>query len=136
MASRFTPARCVGRSSFAVLLAMSAWLAAGCSERGSAEKLAEDAPLLVSTTSTAVAVLNRAGLPLTDVKMVIVPYGPVVFEKSIARLEATERREVALGEFRSGDGAALNLRFVKPKSVRVSARDVVGKSYEVELPWR
>jgi len=92
--------------------------------------------LLVSATATAVAVQNQAGLPLTDVKLVIVPYGPVAFEKSFARLEATERREVSLGEFRSSDGAALNMRFVKPRTVRASARDVVGKSYAVEIPWR
>ena len=84
------------------------------------------------------ALTCRSGRESVDSRFPAVscPTGPVAFEKSFARLEATERREVSLGEFRSGDGAALNLRFVKPRSVRVSARDVVGRSYAVELPWR
>ena len=135
MAIRFTLIRRSRRALSVAALTVAA-CAAGCSERGSGEKLLDNAPLLVSITPTSVTLQNRAGLPLADIKIVIVPYGPVEFAKSFARFETSERREVSLGEFRSADGAALNLRFVRPRSVRVSAKDVVGKSYEVEIPWR
>jgi hypothetical protein len=98
--------------------------------------LSGDTPLLVSITPSTVTLQNRTGLPLTDVNIVVVPYGPVEFTKSFSRFETSEQREVPISEFRSSDGAALNLRFIKPRNVRVSAKDVVGKSYNIDVPWK
>jgi hypothetical protein len=135
MASRSTRSRYSRPASLIATLALAA-CAAACSESGSAEKLAADAPLYVSTTPNMVTIHNRAGLPLTDLKIVVVPYGGVQFEKAFARFETAEQRDIPIGELRSSDGASLNLRFVKPRTVRVSARDVVGKAYSVEIPWQ
>ena len=130
-----SPLRGSGRAALAIILAAAAW-GAGCAEQGSAQKLPDDAPLFLSTTPTSVTLRNQTGLPLTDVKIVVVPYGPVQFAASFSRLEATDRRELALGDFRSSDGSPLNPRFIKPRSVRATAKDIVGKSYDVEVPWK
>jgi len=130
-----SPIHVAGRAAFVIILVVAAW-GVGCAEQGSAEKLADDAPLFVSTTPTSVTLRNQTGLPLTDVKIVVVPYGPVQFAASFSRLEASDRRELALGDFRSSDGAPLNPRFIKPRSVRATAKDIVGKSYDVEVPWK
>ena len=66
----------------------------------------------------------------------MVPYGPVEFAASFSRLETSDRRELALGEFRSSDGSPLNPRFIKPRLVRARAKDIVGKSYDVEVPFK
>jgi hypothetical protein len=110
------------------------WLV-GCSEQGSAEKLASDSPLFVETSQTSLKMENRAGLALTDVNVVIQPYGPLEFSMLIPRMEATDKRDIPLNQFRSRDGTTFNARFHKPKSVRISGRDTAGKAYEIEIPW-
>ena len=134
MATR-SPVRRAGRAVSAIVLVAIAW-GGGCAERGSADKLRDDAPLFLSTTPTSVTIRNQSGLPLTDVKIVIVPYGPIAFAATVSRLEGSARRELTLGEFRSSDGAPLNPRFIKPRAVRATAKDIVGKSYDVEVAWK
>lgn len=111
-------------------------LAAGCSEEGSAARVAEDAPVFVELSQTFVTLQNRSGLPLAEVSITIVPHGPTEFTRLLSRVENSGKRQVPLTEFRSRDGTPLNLRVVRPKSVRVRAQDVAGKSYELEVPWK
>jgi hypothetical protein len=50
-------------------------------------------------------------------------------------MENGEKRELSLGDFAGRDGTTFNRRVVRPKSVRVKAKDMVGKAYDVEAPW-
>jgi hypothetical protein len=122
------------RVAFALVTACALWLG-GCGQRGLAEKLPQDSPLLVETSQTSLRIENRAGLALTDLNVVIVPFGPLQFSARISRFEPSERRDIPLNTFRSRDGTSFNPRFHKPKSVRISGRDTAGKPYEIEMPW-
>ena len=124
------------RSVRAVLGTILACVSIGaCSEQGSAEKLAADSPVFVEAAQTGITIENRAGLALTDVSVVVRPYGPLEFSMLISRLEASEKRDIPLNKLRSRDGTTFNPRFHKPKSVRITGRDTAGKSYEIEVPW-
>jgi hypothetical protein len=79
---------------------------------------------------------NKAGLTLSEVRIVIVPYGPGEFSRDLSRVENTGRRQVPLKEFRGKDGTPLNLRVARPKLVRVTAQDSTGKTYAHEIPWK
>ena len=112
------------------------WLAAvsfGCS--GSIAAPA-DSPVSVATSQLFLTLENRAGLPLVDVTIAIVPVGGHTnFTKFYGRLESSEKRNISLGEFNGRDGTRFDLRVVKPKLVHVTAKDLTGKDYDVELPW-
>jgi hypothetical protein len=122
------------RVAFGLTVACALWLG-GCAEQGSAERLPQDSPVLVETSQTSIKMENRAGLALTDVVIVIVPFGPLEFSSRISRLEPSGKRDIPLNTFRSRDGTSFNPRFHKPKSVRISGRDTAGKPYEIDVPW-
>lgn len=111
-------------------------LAASCSEQGAATQ-SGDAPFTVTTSQMFVSVQNNAGLPVTDVTVGIVPMGPSgEFTKFFGRIENSEKRDIALGEFNGRDGTPFSLRIVKPKAVHIKGTDVNGKTYDFELPWQ
>lgn len=107
---------------------------AGCAEQGSAAQAA-DAPVLVEQHQTFITLQNRAGLPLVDVRLAVVPYSRTEFSKILNRFESGERRDVMMSELSSRDGTTFSPRLVNPKSVKITAGDIVGKRYEVEVPW-
>lgn len=111
-------------------------LSAGCSGQGSSERAVADAPFLVEVSQGFVTFQNRSGLPLTDISIAIVPYGPGEFTRLLPRVENTVKRQVPLNEFRSRDGTPFNTRVVRPKLLRVRAQDAAGKTYEIEIPWK
>jgi hypothetical protein len=111
-------------------------LAAGCAEPGSAERVAADAPMHIEASQAFVTFENRSGLPLTDVSIAIVPYGPGEFTRLLPRVENTAKRQVPLTEFRGRDGTPFNMRVARPKSLRVRAQDATGKSYDLVVPWK
>jgi hypothetical protein len=107
-----------------------------CSSAGGPPPQAADAPIRVQTSDLFLTVENKAGMPLTDVDVAIVPAGnPTAFNKYVGRLENGEKRNLSLGDFAGRDGTTFNRRMVRPKSVRVKAKDMVGKAYDVEAPW-
>jgi hypothetical protein len=96
---------------------------------------ATNAPIGIQTSQLGVTVENRAGTPLVDLTVAVVT--PVItFTKDITRMENAERRELSLNDFSTRDGTPLNLRFVTPTSVRVTATDIVDKKYDVQTRWR
>jgi hypothetical protein len=111
-------------------------LTAGCAGQGSAGGAGADSPVLLEISQGAVTFQNKSGQPLTDVTLVIVPYGPGEFTRLLSRVENTGRRQVPLTEFRGRDGTPFNSRVVRAKAVRVRAQDMSGKNYELEVPWR
>jgi len=106
----------------------------GCS--GSAAT--EDSSLIgVETSQFSVVIVNKVGMPLTDVQVAILPVGGVTqFTKMAGRLDNGEKREIALGGFFGRDGTPFSLRVVKPKTVRVTGRDMNNKPVQIDVPWK
>jgi len=126
------------RPSYVVLaaaIAVASLTSAGCSEQGSAQMPA-DSPIVLSTQQIMITVQNKAGLPLTNAKLTVVAFGNTEFTKTFSRLENSETREVLLSDLSSRDGTAYNARLSKPKTVRLTATDPIGKEYTVETPWK
>jgi hypothetical protein len=117
-------------------LVLLATATAGCSGQGSAAQLDENSPIGITTRATFITVENRAGMPLDNIKLTVVPYGNVPFMKSLPRIENAATREVALNELSSQDGTTFNPRLSKPKLIRLSATDSLGKRYDIEMPWQ
>lgn len=120
---------------FAGALAFTSTFVTGCAGQGSAQQANDESPVLIEVHSTFITLQNRAGLPLTEITVAVVPYSRTEFTKFIARLESGEKKDVMMSELSSRDGTAFSPRVVKAKTVRVKGVDVVGKQYEVEVPW-
>jgi hypothetical protein len=110
--------------------------APACSSGGPAPQAA-DAAIRVQTSQMFVTIENKAGLPLIDVDVAILPMGnPTPFSKFVGRLESGQKRDVSLADFAGRDGTNFSLRVVRPKTVQVKAKDMVGKTYDVAVPWQ
>lgn len=116
-------------------LALASASLSGCAGEGSAQQASEDSPVLIEVNSTFITLQNRAGLPLTEVTVAVIPYSRTEFTRFLPRLESGEKRDVMMSELSSRDGTTFSPRVVKARSVRVTGVDVVGKQYEVEVPW-
>lgn len=111
-------------------------IAAGCSDSGMASQEA-NAPVKILTSQMYVTVRNDSGAPLNDVTIAIVPLGrSTVYSKFVGRLDNASERNVMLGDFIGRDGTPFSLRVAKPRSVEVKGKDVTGKDYATEAPWR
>lgn len=119
---------------FGVVTALASLALVGCSGQGSAGQL--NSPLAISTRNAVVSVENRAGQPLSDVMLTVIPFGGPEYSKSLSAMNSTERRDVRLGELASRDGVRFNAMLIRPKLVRVTAIVPGGQQLDVELPWR
>lgn len=96
-----------------------------------------NAPITIRTSQLSVEIENRAGMPLTEVNVSIVPVGGATeFKKFVGRMENGEKKDLALGGFFGRDGTTFNLRVVKPRLVRVTGTDLTSKAYNVETRWQ
>jgi hypothetical protein len=96
---------------------------------------AADATIGIETSQMFVTIENRAGAPLLDLTTTIqTPAAPYTY--LISRIEAGQKRDVPVNSFASRDGASLNLRLVRPKLVRVTAKDLTDKRYEAQVSWK
>ena len=118
----------------ALLLTAAAAAQAACASDREAVQAA-DAPIGIETSQMFVTVENRSGGPLLDLSiMVQTPAAPYTY--LISRLEAGQKRDVPVSSFLSRDGTGLNLRLIRPRSVRATAKDLTSKSYEAQVGWK
>jgi hypothetical protein len=97
----------------------------------------QNAPIGIEASQLSILIENKVGMPLLDVDVAIVPVGGATqFNKRVGRMENAEKRDLRPGDFYGRDGTTFSLRVVRPKSVRVTAKDLNGKEYNVEAPWR
>lgn len=115
----------------AILLGL---LAAGCPGQGSAEQA--NAPVLIGTKNANLLIENRAGEPLSDVRLTVVPFGKNEYSKMLPALAVAARREVPLSDLAAADGTKFIPMLSRPKTGRVSATAASGTKYDIELPWR
>ena len=119
----------------AVTLGLSALGGAGCSAGGSG--IGENPLIGVQVSPLWITVENKAGMALTNLQIDIVPAGTqLVYTANHWRLENGEKRDFAANTFRSRDNTPFNIRVSRPKSVRVSAKDLSGKVLQTEVPWK
>ena len=110
-------------------------LALACS--GDSSPQDQNAPISIQTSQLSVVVENKVGMPVTEVEVSIIPLGgSTAFKKFIGRMESAEKRDLALNDFFGNDGTTFSLRLVRPKSVRVTGKDLNNKEVNVEQPWK
>lgn len=128
----------LGTVSLVAGLLLVAAVAAGCGSPGAdAGGSTGDQAFEITTSQLFISTANRSGRPLVGIKISIVPVGRATeFSHSHARLEVGERRDFSLGDFRGDDGTPFSLRVHRPRSVRVTGKDLNGKEYVDEVPWR
>src|SRR5205823_13593170 len=96
---------------------------------------AADASIGIETGQLFVTVENRAGGPLID-RLITIQTPSAPYTYLISRIEAGQKRDVPVNNFASRDGTSLNLRLIRPRSVRAAAKDLTGKSYESQTAWK
>jgi hypothetical protein len=132
------------RSVIATLgLIFTSWLLAACSTASPPETQplgtggVEPAAIALETSNQSVTVTNNAGKPIEDVLIAIQPVSVgSPFTLTLRRMENGEKRDIALGQFRSNDGTTFSPRLYKPRRVTVTATDIVGKKHEIVKPWK
>jgi hypothetical protein len=98
---------------------------------------AQQAQIDVQTSQLSVLIENKVGMPLVDVEVAILPVGGIMqFTKFAGRMENAEKRDIALSSFAGRDGTPFNLRMVRPKTVRVTGKDLNNKPVQVDVPWK
>lgn len=131
------PFSLVRRPSSGLVLSVLVATAAGAACSGAPAAQDPNAPIAIRTSQTYITVENRAGLPLSDIDVVILPVGGATqYKKFISRIDTLQKQNLALDEFSSRDGTRFNLRVARPKTVRITAKDINNKAYQVEVPWQ
>ena len=124
-------------------LIATSWLFAACSTASPPETQplgtagAEPSAIAVETSNQSVIVTNNAGKPIEDVFITIQPVSVAPpFTLTVRRMENGEKRDIALGQFRSNDGTTFSPRLYKARQVSVTATDILGSKHEITKPWR
>jgi hypothetical protein len=95
-----------------------------------------DSPVAIEISQFALTVRNVAGLPLSNLTIGIKPGGVrPEYKKSLQRLGNGQNQDIPYAEFRGVDRNALDLQSVNPRYVHITATDLEGKEYDVQLPW-
>jgi hypothetical protein len=117
-----------------VFLAVLAVAAAGC---GSGAPTGDVDKIEVVQSTFDITVTNKSGKALFELKAEIEPTGPAShFSTIVARMENGEKRVLAHNLFSDRDGVPFSARNVKAKGVIVTAKDMDGKVYRVEMAWK
>jgi len=96
---------------------------------------AADASIGIETGQLFVTVENRSGGPLIDMTLTVqTPSAPYTY--MISRIEAGQKRDIAVNSFSSRDGTGLNLRLIRPRNVKATAKDLTNKPYEAQVTWK
>jgi hypothetical protein len=113
-------------------------LVATLSATGCGRALADDpnAPVAVTVSQTYLTVNNKAGSPLIDGTIELVPSGVLApYRTSLPRVESGSNREVRLDRFSGADGVRFLRGATRIRSVRLLATDLTGKTYKREVPF-
>jgi hypothetical protein len=113
-------------------------LVASLSATGCGRALADDpnAPVAVTVSQTYLTVNNKAGSPLIDGTIELVPSGVLApYRTSLPRVESGSNREVRLDRFSGADGVRFLRGATRIRSVRLLATDLTGKTYKREVPF-
>jgi len=124
------------RTRFAIVIAVAALAAvsAGC---GGGAATGDVDKITIVQSQFDIAITNTSGRALFDVKAEIEPAGPAShFSTIIARMENGERRVLAHNLFSDRDSVPFSARNVRASKVTVTAKDIDGKAFRIEVPWQ
>jgi hypothetical protein len=114
---------------FVVLVAVSL---TGCGAAAQDPK----APVGFTTSQTYITIENRSGSALAGGLIELVPSGVLApFRRELPRLESGAKRDVPYDMFSGAGGARFRPGATRIKLVRITAKDVAGKTYKVEAPF-
>ena len=114
---------------FVVLVALSV---TGCGVAAQDPK----APVGFTTSQTYITIENRSGNALAEGLIELVPSGVLApFRRELPRLESGAKRDVSYDLFSGAGGSRFRPGVTRIKSVRITAKDVSGKTYKVEAPF-
>ena len=135
--------RCPFGSRGLVLLSLllAAFFTAACSgsttEAGSSGTAGSgtDGPFLIALEQTYMTIESRSGTPIVSGTVTIMT-GSLrpPFTMSLPRLENQDKRDFPFRSFRGKDGTEFSRGVVRPQRIRITAVDVAGKKYEMEMP--
>ena len=95
-----------------------------------------NAPVGFTASQTYITIENRSGNALAEGLIELVPSGVLApFRRELPRLESGAKRDVPYDLFSGAGGARFRPGATRIKSVRITAKDVSGKTYKVEAPF-
>jgi hypothetical protein len=106
--------------------------AAGCSVAAQDPK----APVGFTTSQTYITIENRSGNALAEGLIELVPSGVLApFRRELPRLESGAKRDISFDMFSGAGGSRFRPGATRIKAVRITAKDVSGKTYKIEAPF-
>ena len=89
-----------------------------------------------TTSPNYITIENRSGNALAEGLIELVPAGVLApYRRELPRLESGAKRDVPYDLFSGAGGARFRPGVTRIKSVRITAKDVSGKTYKVEAPF-
>ena len=108
-------------------------LAVGC---GSATD-DPNAPVGITVSQTYLTIANRSGSAIADGQIELVPAGVLApYRMQMPRIESGATRDVQLDQFSGAGGARFRRGVTRMKTVRITATDMMGKTYKQEVPFK
>jgi hypothetical protein len=96
-----------------------------------------DASLVVEVMQDAITLENRTGTSLSKGEVVLIPRGiPRPYVMILPHMTNGTKRSFPLSSFRMSDGSPFRRDVANGKSVKITATDVAGKTYEREVPFK
>jgi hypothetical protein len=94
------------------------------------------APVGFTTSPTYITIENRSGNALAEGLIELVPSGVLApFRRELPRLESGAKRDMPYDLFTGAGGARFRPGATRIRSVRITAKDISGKTYKVEAPF-
>jgi hypothetical protein len=113
-------------------IVLGALIATGCGASAQDPKAAVG----FTTSPTYITIENRSGNALAEGLIELVPSGVLApYRRELPRLESGAKRDVPYDLFSGAGGARFRPGVTRIKSVRITAKDVSGKTYKVEAPF-
>jgi hypothetical protein len=95
-----------------------------------------NAPVGFTTSQTYITIENRSGNALAEGLIELVPSGVLApYRRELPRLESGAKRDMPYDLFSGAGGARFRPGVTRIKVVRITAKDVSGKTYKVEAPF-
>jgi hypothetical protein len=95
-----------------------------------------NAPVGFTTSPTYITIENRSGNALAGGLIELVPSGVLApFRRELPRLESGAKRDMPYDLFTGAGGARFRPGATRIRSVRITAKDISGKTYKVEAPF-
>ena len=96
-----------------------------------------DDSLVVEVLQDAITLENRTGTSLSKGEMTVIPQGiPRPYVMILPHMTNGAKRTFQLSLFRMSDGSPFRRDVANGRSVKITARDVAGKTYEREVPFK